>query len=193
VLEDMLGDEARAKGINFVCLGVKDEGYQDQLTTLAGDGFDDIIILAPAAVVTSESANYLAPRGIMNIFAGLKRGTMATLDLSVVYQHNKRFIGHTSSTIDDLRLMLHQTETHQLSPNRSVAAIGSLDAALNGFKAVQAAEFPGKVVIFPQIKDFSLTALPDLKEKLPTVYAKLKDGREWTVEAEEEFLKLMLP
>jgi hypothetical protein len=28
---------------------------------------------------------------------------------------------------------------------------------------------------------------------LPTVYAKLKDGREWTVEAEEEFLRLMLP
>jgi threonine dehydrogenase-like Zn-dependent dehydrogenase len=193
VLEDMLGAEARARGINFVCLGVKDEGYQDRLTELAGDGFNDIVILAPAAVVTSESANYLAPRGIMNIFAGLKRGTMATLDLSVVYQHNKRFIGHTSSTIDDLRLMLHQTETHQLSPNRSVAAIGSLDAALNGFKSVQAAEFPGKVVIFPQIRDFPLTALPDLKEKLPTVYAKLKDGREWTVEAEEEFLKLMLP
>jgi hypothetical protein len=55
------------------------------------------------------------------------------------------------------------------------------------------AEFPGKVVIFPQIKDFPLTSLAELKEKLPTVYAKLKDGREWTVEAEEEFLKLMLP
>jgi len=27
---------------------------------------------------------------------------------------------------------------------------------------------------------------------LPTVYAKLKDGREWTTEAEEEFLRLML-
>lgn len=192
-LEDMLGAEARAKGIDFICLGVKDEGYEARLAELAGQGFDDIIILAPAAVVTSQSANYLAPKGIMNIFAGLKRGTMATLDLSVVYRQNKRFIGHTASTIDDLRLMLHQTETRQLSPNRSVAAIGSLDAALPGFKAVQSADFPGKVVIFPQIKDFPLTSLPELKEKLPTVYAKLKDGREWTVEAEEEFLKLMLP
>ena len=27
---------------------------------------------------------------------------------------------------------------------------------------------------------------------LPTVYAKLKDGREWTNEAEAEFLRLML-
>jgi hypothetical protein len=38
-----------------------------------------------------------------------------------------------------------------------------------------------------------LTALPELKDKMPTVYAKLKNGREWTVEAEEEFLRLMLP
>jgi len=28
---------------------------------------------------------------------------------------------------------------------------------------------------------------------LPTVYAKLKDGREWTTEAEAELLRVMLP
>jgi len=192
-LEDMFGAEARAKEIDFICLGVKDEAYASRLVEIAGDGFSDIIILAPSAAVTSEASNHLAAGGVMNIFAGLKRGTMATLDLSVVYQGNKRFIGHTASTVDDLRLMLHQTETHQLSPNRSVAAIGSLQAAKDGYKAVQEARFPGKVVIFPQIKDFSLTPLEELKEKLPTVYAKLKDGREWTVEAEQEFLELMLP
>jgi hypothetical protein len=38
-----------------------------------------------------------------------------------------------------------------------------------------------------------LTALPDLQHTLPTVYAKLKNGREWTVDAEREFLRLMLP
>jgi hypothetical protein len=38
-----------------------------------------------------------------------------------------------------------------------------------------------------------LTSLADMKDKLPTVYAKLKDGREWTNAAEEEFLRLMLP
>jgi hypothetical protein len=48
------------------------------------------------------------------------------------------------------------------------------------------------VVIYPHIKDMPLTALPDLKNTMPSVYAKLKDGREWTVEAEEEFLRLML-
>jgi hypothetical protein len=89
--------------------------------------------------------------------------------------------------------MLHQAETGQLSPNRSVAAVGSLNAARDGLKAVQDTAYPGKIVIYPQIKDLPLTALADLKDQLPTVYAKLKDGREWTVEAEEEFLRLMLP
>ncbi len=192
VLEEMFGPEARAKGSDFVCLGVKDENYRQRLAEIAGDGFNDIIVLAPAAAVIVEGADYLAPRGIMNIFAGLKRGTMATLDLSAVYQQNVRFIGHTASTIDDLRLMLHQTETYQLSPNRSVAAIGGLDAAREGYQAVQEARFPGKVVIFPQVKTFPLTPLPELEEKLPAVYAKLKDGREWTVEAEKAFLELML-
>jgi hypothetical protein len=52
--------------------------------------------------------------------------------------------------------------------------------------------FPGKVVIYPQIKKLPLTALADMKDVLPSVYGKLKDGREWTNEAEEEFLRVML-
>jgi hypothetical protein len=74
-----------------------------------------------------------------------------------------------------------------------VAAVGSLSAARDGLQAVKDTSFPGKVVIFPNIKEMPLTSLSELKDKLPTVYAKLKDGREWTVEAEEEFLRLMLP
>ncbi len=192
-LEEMLGAEARARGINFVCLGAQEPDYQQRLVELAGTGFDDIIGLVPVSPVISDSAAYLAPAGVMNVFAGVKRGTMVTLDLSAVYLENKRFIGHTASTIDDLRLMLHETETGHLSPNRSVAAVGSLEAAKDGYLAVRDAKFPGKVVIFPQIKEFPLTSLPELKEKLPSVYAKLKAGHEWTVEAEEEFLELMLP
>ena len=61
-----------------------------------------------------------------------------------------------------------------------------------GLRAVRDGAFSGKVVIFPNIKPLPLTPLPDLKGTLPTVYARLKDGREWTVEAEEEFLQMML-
>lgn len=192
-VEETLGPDAQAKEIEFVCLSLSDEDYEERLAEIAGDGFDDIIVMAPSTAAIAEAAAYLAPRGVMNVFAGLKRGTKVPLDLSLVYQQDVRFIGHTASTIDDLRKMLHQTETGRLSPNRSVKAIGGLNATREGLKAVSEAEFPGKVVIFPQIKDFPLTPLTELKDELPTVYVKLKDGREWTVEAEEEFLQLMLP
>jgi threonine dehydrogenase-like Zn-dependent dehydrogenase len=192
-LEESVGPGARARGIDFICLSLSGESYEQRVAEIAGTGFDHIIVLAPSTTAIADAAAYLAPGGVMNVFAGLVRGTMLSLDLSAVYLQNVRFIGHTASTIEDLRLMLAQTESGQLSPNRSVMAVGSLEAARAGFQAVKEAEFPGKVVIFPQIKEFPLTSLPELKEKLPTVYAKLKHGREWTVEAEREFLELLLP
>jgi D-arabinose 1-dehydrogenase-like Zn-dependent alcohol dehydrogenase len=193
-LRESFAGEAEAKGITFICLNpMNKEAYAQGLAPFKTEGFDDVIVLAPVPAVIEESAGYLAPQGVMNVFAGVARGTKVNLNLSDVYLRDVRYIGHSASTIDDLRQMLHQAESGELSPNRAVAAIGSLGAVKDGLQAVQDASFPGKVVIFPHIKDMPLTALPDLKEKLPTVYAKLKDGREWTVEAEAEFLELMLP
>jgi threonine dehydrogenase-like Zn-dependent dehydrogenase len=188
------GAEAEAKGVEWLCLNpLQEEAYKAGMAPFLEEGFDDIIVLAPVPAVISDAATYLAPRGVMNIFAGVARGTMADLDLSDAYLKDARVIGHSASTIEDLRLMLNQAESGQLSPNRSVAAVGSLSAARGGLQAVLDTLFPGKVVLYPHIKEMPLTALPDLKDSLPTVYAKLRDGREWTVEAENEFLRLMLP
>ncbi len=186
--------DAERKSIKFICLNPMDrEGYEAGMAPFKEGGFDDIMVLAPVPAVIADAATWLAPQGVMNVFAGVARGTTASLDLSDVFLNGARSIGHSASTIDDLRLMLRQAESGELSPNRSVAAIGSLDAARDGLQAVIDTVFPGKIVIYPQIKDFGLTALPDLEAKLPSVYAKLEDGREWTVGAEEEFLRLMLP
>jgi threonine dehydrogenase-like Zn-dependent dehydrogenase len=192
-LEDSFGPEARAKGVELLCFNPSERAhYQQGMARFRETGFDDIVVMAPVPAVIEEASSYLSPEGMMNIFAGVARGTKAALDLSALASKDVRFFGHSASSIEDLRLMLRQAEDGVLSPNRSVAAIGSLSAAKDGLKAVQDAAFPGKVVIFPQIKDFPLTALPDLKEVLPSVYARLHNGREWTNEAEEEFLRLLL-
>jgi len=185
--------EAEAKGIEFICLNpMNKEEYAAGMAPFKEQGFDDIVVLAPVPAVIADAATYLVPKGVINVFAGVARGTAALLDLSDAYLKDTRVIGHSASTIEDLRLMLHQVESGALSPNRSVAAIGSLSAARDGLQAVQDATFPGKVVIYPHIKEMPLTPLPELKDRLPSIYARLKDGREWTVEAEEEFLRLML-
>ena len=193
-LEQSYGAEARARGIELVCLNpLQKETYAAAMARFkAAGGFDDIMVLAPVAPLIADSATYLADDGVINIFAGVARGTTALFDLGDVCLRGVRCIGHTASSIEDLRFMLHQAETGTLTPNRSVAAVGSLSAARDGLQAVKDMVFPGKVVIWPQIKEMPLTALPELKDRLPTVYARLKDGREWTVKAEDEFLRIML-
>ena len=192
-VEESFGEDARSRGIEFICLNpMNREPYEAGMTQFKDTGFDDIIVMAPIPPVIADAATWLAPEGVMNVFAGVARGVTAQIDLSDAFMKDTRIIGHSASSIDDLRLMLHQAESGELSPNRSVAAIGSLSAAKEGMQAVQDQVFPGKVVIFPQIKDFPLTPVPDLKDKLPSVYAKLQNGREWTNEAEKEFLRLML-
>jgi len=193
-LDTSFGAEAEANGIEWICLNpLKMDEYQATMARFREEGFDDIIVLAPVPPVISDAATYLGAKGVMNVFAGVARGTMVDLNLSDVYRKDVRVIGHSASTIDDLRLMLNQAENGQLSPNRSVAAVGSLSAARDGLQAVNETTFPGKIVIYPNLRDMPLTAVTDLEQKLPSVYAKLRDGREWTVEAEQEFLRRMLP
>jgi hypothetical protein len=186
--------QAEARGIEFVCLNPMDkEGYAAGMKPFFAEGFDDIVVLAPIPAVIADSATHVAPNGVMNVFAGVARGTMASLDLSGVYLKNVRTIGHSGSVMTDMRLTLDKVLSSELQTNRSVAAVGSLDAAHAGLQALKDASYPGKVVIYPNIKELPLTSLPELKQKMPSVYARLANGREWTNEAEAEFLRIMLP
>ena len=192
-LFDSLAAEAKAKGIEFICLNpTKEAAYNAGMAAFKTAGFDDIIVLVPIPTVIADAAAYIAPQGVMNVFAGVARGTLVRLDLTDTYLKQTRVIGHSASVMSDMKLVLDKTNTGELSPNRSVAAIGSLSAARDGLQAVKGATFAGKVVIYPHIREFPLTSLIDLKNTLPSVYAKLKNGRDWTKEAEDEFLRLML-
>jgi L-sorbose 1-phosphate reductase len=191
---EAFADQAKSKGIQFVCLNpMKTAEYETATAGLRQSGLDDIVVLAPVPAAIADAGKYLAPGGVMNVFAGVARGTLAALDLSGAYLQGTRVIGHSASLMSDFELVLEKTNSGELSPNRSVAAVGSLSAARDGLKAVKEASLAGKVVIYPNIKELPLTTLGELKEKLPTVYARLNARGEWTNEAEEEFLRLMLP
>lgn len=108
----LVGAEALAKGVEIICLNpTAAAAYADGMATFAAQGFDGVRRAgAQVASVISDAARYLAPRGVMNVFAGVGRGTLAELDLSDVYLKDARVIGHSASTIDDLRVMLRRDE-----------------------------------------------------------------------------------
>jgi threonine dehydrogenase-like Zn-dependent dehydrogenase len=155
------------------------------------NGFDDIIMLAPIPAVISGAAPLLAEHGVMNVFAGVGRGTTAEIDLNDMAGRSTRVIGHSASVIEDMLTMLHKVESGELSTNRSVAAIGSLSAARDGMQALIDAKYSGKVVIFPNIKELQLTSMDELKSVLPQVFAQLDSKGTWTIAAERALLDQM--
>ena len=191
-LEDTFAQEAKEKGIEWLCVNpMNKEAYQQAMHRFGESGFDDIIMLVPIPSVIADATQWLAQDGVMNVFAGVARGTTAQIDLNDLAFRNVRIIGHSASQIEDMLTMLEKVESLELSTNRSVAAIGSLSAAKDGMQALIDAKYPGKVVIYPNIRELPLTAVADLEKILPHVAAKLKYGRMWTKEAEKVLLEEM--
>ncbi len=166
---------------------------QDLLAMTGGEGYDDVVVLAPSANVVAGAVSLMAKDGVMNIFAGLPTGTKAPIDVRLVASKGLRFTGSSGSMIRDLRNMLNAAESGELNPNLSVAAVSGLNDTKLGIEGVMNQTYPGKIVVYPQILDFPITALSDLKTVLPEVYALLGPNESWTVEAEREFLKELLP
>ena len=194
-LPERFGQTADEKGKQLICLNPKelgDEAFDARLKEIAPDGFDDVVVLVPAPFLITQGSQYLAEGGWLNVFAGVARGTMADLDLSDVALRAVRYTGTSGSSIDDLRKTLSMTESGELTPGRSVAAIGGIEAAHEGLDGVKNARFTGKVVIYPQITGLPLTPLEQLADVLPQVAEKLSPQGAWTNEAERALIEHFL-
>jgi hypothetical protein len=71
-----------------------------------------------------------------------------------------------------------------LSPGRSVAAIGGMEAAQEAILALMEGRFPGKIIIFPQISGLPLMGLDELVQEHPEFADHLGAGYTWTAGAE---------
>lgn len=157
-----------------------------------GRGFDDVIVLAPVASLVEEAIPFMAEEGLLNIFAGFPVGTIANIDLTGVYEKNMRLVGSSGSKIKDMLDTLEATESGELATDKSVAAIGGIEASWEGMLATKEGRFTGKIIIYPHIRGMALTPIQDLKHSLPNVYAKFTDSVFWNRDAEEELLRTLL-
>ncbi len=166
------------------------DAYQQYLQdVMERGGFDDIEIMITVAPVISEAVNYLADGGVVNLFAGLKRGVCTDVDAALMYGKKQvRFMGHSGSGLDDQKAVVQRTVNKQLKPELSVAAIGGVNQIADGIRAMQNWVYPGKIVIYPQVTDFPITGLDEFAEKNQEVFKIIQKEKCWTQEAEEIFL-----
>ena len=196
-IENRFGALARARNVQLITLAPSQFDSPDtmnaRIAELGGpSGYSDVVVLAPVPPLVRQAVSLTAEHGFVNLFAGLATGTKAPISVDKLCQGVK-MIGCSGSRIRDLRAVLAMVEAKELDSNRSVAAIGGLDAAHKGLKAVKDAVYPGKIIIYTQIPSFPLTALEALADTEPEVAAKLTEDGSWTSAAEAALLEKYLP
>jgi len=181
MLERTVKSLADKRGTPFTLYNPKEKGnYQGKA--------DYVIYLVPAHVLLPPVIHNLKPNGILNIFAGIRAGSFAPIDMDYYVENSLYMIGTSGSTVEDMRIVLGKVDQKVMDTNTSVAAISGMKGAIEGLKGVDTQRFHGKVIVYPQLTEMGLVELDDLPKIMPDVADKLKDGV-WTKESELALLK----
>ncbi|MBG0771679.1 MAG: alcohol dehydrogenase catalytic domain-containing protein, partial [Anaerolineaceae bacterium] len=125
-----------------------DAGYRKEMAKiLAEGGVDDIEVMVTIPAIIGDACQYAAKDGMINIFAGMKRGVSLSVDpMLIAGERQVRFIGHSGSALDDQKAVVDRCLANQLDTNLSVAAIGGLMDIPDGIRAMKDSVYPGKIV-----------------------------------------------
>ena len=175
-LERIAGPLARRHGATFRPFNAGGEPLREPV--------DYAVIMAPVPALVAASVAGAAPRGIVNIFAGIPLGQCAALDLDAYVERGLYMIGTSGSLMADMRIVLRKVEEGRLDTNVSVAAVSGLDGAIEGIRAVERQAIAGKIMVYPACRGLGLTPLEGLPDAAPEAAAGLRDGI-WTREAED--------
>jgi threonine dehydrogenase-like Zn-dependent dehydrogenase len=183
---EKLGPAAARNGRELLVetIGPEPDAIARAVRRHAPAGADDVIVTAPSARAVAAASEAMAPDGMLVLFAGVPVGTRASLDLSNIYLHGAQLTGTSGSRIADQALVVDKTLAGQLEPRRALAAVGGIEAVPDALQALMDGRFPGKIVIFPELRDLPLTALPELAQAEPDVGRALDTDGSWTIEAE---------
>jgi threonine dehydrogenase-like Zn-dependent dehydrogenase len=181
MLERTVKSLADKKGTPFTLYNPKEKGnYQGKANY--------VIYLVPVPALLPPVIHNLKCCGILNVFAGIRAGSFAAIDMDYYTENSLYMIGTSGSTVEDMRIVLGKVDQNVMDTNTSVAAISGMKGAIEGLRGVDSQRFHGKVIVYPQLPDMGLIELDDLPKLMPDVFALLKDGV-WTKEAETALLK----
>lgn len=149
------GSIARANGRKLVLADA--ETLAAAVAEHAPGGLDDAVVVAPDAGAVAQAAEWLAPDGLLSLFAGFPYGQMIEFDLAGVALTGKRLTGSTGCSVADMQNVLARAEAGDLDLSANIAAVAGLDQLPQALHAVAEGAVAGKIVLYPQRPNLALT------------------------------------
>ena len=156
-----------------------------------GDGYDEVVVMAPVPALVEQADDILAFDGCLNFFSGPSKSPFkALLNFYNVHYASTHIVGTSGGNTDDMKEALHLMGKG-MDPAGLVTHIGGLNAVID--TTLNLPSIPGgKKMIYTHI-EMPLTAIADFGKVGRPVYdaldriCKAHDGL-WSVEAEEYLL-----
>jgi len=147
-----VAEKSRSCGTRLVCV-TADKLRQTISELSGGRGADDIILAVGVNAVQQQAIELLAPGGVANLFGGLPRGQhILKLDAIAVHYREIKVVGSSGGEPSDMAATLEAIHTGDIDPGNYVAAVGSLDNAIDVLKMIKETQIDGKAILYPHIK-----------------------------------------
>jgi len=147
-----IGQKAGRANCKLVCV-LPDKLGDAVMTESDNIGADDIILAVGIRQVQQDALKLLAPGGAANLFGGLPRGShILELDALAVHYQEIKVVGSSGGEPSDMTATLKAIAEKEIDPGNYVAAVGSLDNAIDVLKMIKDTKIDGKAILYPHIK-----------------------------------------
>ena len=151
-----IGNRAAEKGTRLVC--VSGDKLAETVKELSnGNGADDIILAVGVQKVQQSALELLAAGGVANCFGGLPAGQhILEVDGRAVHYREIKLVGSSGGEPSDMAATLKAIADNDIDPGNYVAAVGSLDNAIDVLKMIKETRIDGKAILYPHIRQTPL-------------------------------------
>lgn len=149
---ETIGEKAKACGCKLICV-VSDRLDETVKKESNGRGADDIILAVGINPVQQHALELLGVGGVANLFGGLPKGKhILQVDALKVHYQEIKLVGSSGGEPSDMTATLQSIHKGEIDPGNYVAAVGSLDNAIDVLKMIKETKIDGKAILYPHIK-----------------------------------------
>ncbi len=190
-------EEAAKNGVKLIYKNTKDskDPVADLIELSGGDGYDDVLVMAPVRPLVEQGDAILTKDGCLNFFAGPSdtefKAEMNFYNVHYAFHH---IVGTSGGNTDDMKESLVMMGEGKLNPSAMITHIGGLNAVVE--TTLNLPHIPGGKKLIYNHKKMELTAIADFEElgKKDPFFAELdklvkKHNGLWNVEAEKYVLE----